>query len=65
MDKRKAQVFTIRHTGLLQPTIHYGKPTLKAQASLWIDFARSLSDVAVRVANEQIKCRVAKNTMQI
>ena len=31
MDTRKAQDFTIRHTGLLQPTIHYGKPALRCK----------------------------------
>ena len=61
MDIRKAQAFTIRHSGLGLPQYTYGKPTLLAQASWYIVIARSLSEVLIRVAIEQIKMYVHRN----
>ena len=62
---RKAQAFTIRTSGSRQPINIYGKPALYAQASLMLMFARSLSRSRFRGANEQIKCHVPKNTLQM
>ena len=53
---KKAQALTIRHTGLDQPSSHYGKPALITQASCDLNIARSLFEGPVRAAIEQSKC---------
>lgn len=63
MGIRKAQDFTIRHSGLGLPTTFYGKHALYTNF-FERSFALSLSEVLIRVAIEQIKCHVPKNTGQ-
>lgn len=62
MGIRKAQVFTIRSSGLRQPISSYGKAYAYAYASLDDIIALSLSEVAIRGASEQIKCCVSYET---
>ncbi len=57
MGIRKAQAFTIRHTGLDQPTSTMGSLRLGASLIVLV-IARSLFEGPVRVAIEQIKMYV-------
>ena len=54
MGIRKAQVFSMRSSGLGQPSNHYEKPAL-SQASNGLIFAHSFEGL-VRTAIEQIRC---------
>ena len=60
MGIRKAQVFTIRSSGLGQPSISYGKPALSA-SSLLIDYCSFTFEGLIRAAIEQIKMYVHRN----
>ena len=46
----------MRHSGLGLPTTFYGEPAQLVLAPLNVDFALSVVEVLIRVANEQIKC---------
>ena len=53
--KKSAGLHHTPHGVCDNPQSSMGEPAPYSASSLMIDFARSLSEVAIRVANEQIK----------
>ena len=65
LNTTKAQTFAIRHSGLPQPIILYGEVCACNAYSMRIIFcSESFSEVVVRMAIEQIKCRNEINSMR-